>query len=69
LSAGALSYAHDWHRVCLRWAFGGWIAAINGSFFQGGPTNTTPLYGEMGGSIILNGPNYMGSSIFAARKP
>jgi hypothetical protein len=47
----------------------GRTAAINGSFFQGGPTNTTPLYGEMGGSIILNGPNYMGSGIFAARKP
>jgi hypothetical protein len=47
----------------------GRTAAINGSFFQGGPTNSTRLYGEMGGSIILNGPNYMGSGIFAARKP
>jgi hypothetical protein len=47
----------------------GRTAAINGSFFQGGPTNSTPLYGEMGGSIILNGPNYLGSGIFAARKP
>ena len=34
---------------------GGRTAALNGSFFQGGPTNTTPLYGEMGGSLILNG--------------
>jgi hypothetical protein len=47
----------------------GRTAAINGSFFQGGPTNSTRLYGEMGGSIILNGPNYLGSGIFAARKP
>ena len=44
-------------------------AALAGSFFQGGPTNTTPLYGEMGGSLILNGTNYLGSGIFAARKP
>ncbi|HLW91455.1 MAG TPA: FecR domain-containing protein [Roseiarcus sp.] len=44
-------------------------AVVNGSFFQGGPTNSTPLYGEMGGSINLFGPNYLGSGIFAARKP
>ena len=45
-------------------------AGLSGSFFQGGPTNTTPLYGEMGGSLILNGPgNYLGSGIFVARKP
>src|SRR5579863_8864593 len=44
-------------------------ALVNGSFFQGGPTNSTPLYGEMGGSINLFGPNYLGSGIFAARKP
>src|SRR3984957_5988750 len=44
-------------------------AALAGSFFQGGPTNTTPLYGEMGGSLILNGTGYLGSGIFAARKP
>ena len=44
-------------------------AALAGSFFQGGPTNMTPLYGEMGGSLILNGTNYLGSGIFAARKP
>ena len=49
---------------------GGRTAALAGSFFQGGPTNTTPLYGEMGGSLILNGNNnYLGSGIFAARKP
>ena len=50
----------------------GRTAALNGSFFQGGPTNTTPLYGEMGGSLILNGTlasPYLGSGIFAARKP
>jgi hypothetical protein len=44
-------------------------ATLAGSFFQGGPTNTTPLYGEMGGSINLSGTNYLGSGIFAARKP
>jgi hypothetical protein len=44
-------------------------AALNGSFFQGGPTNTTPGYGEMGGSINIAGTNYLGSGIFAARKP
>lgn len=44
-------------------------AALNGSFFQGGPTNTTPAYGEMGGSINITGTNYLGSGIFAARKP
>ena len=45
-------------------------ATVAGSFFQGGPTNTTPLYGEMGGSLILNGTGgYLGSGIFAARKP
>jgi hypothetical protein len=49
---------------------GGRTAALNGSFFQGGPTNSTPLYGEMGGSLILNGTGgYLGSGIFAARKP
>jgi hypothetical protein len=47
----------------------GRTAAINGSFFRGGATNTTPLYGEMGGSLILNGTGYLGSGIFAARKP
>ena len=49
----------------------GRIAAINGSFFQGGPTNPTPAYGEMGGSLILNGTvtnPYLGSGIFAARR-
>jgi hypothetical protein len=49
---------------------GGRTAALAGSFFQGGPTNTTPLYGEMGGSLILNGTGgYLGSGIFAPRKP
>jgi hypothetical protein len=50
---------------------GGRTAALAGSFFQGGATNTTPLYGEMGGSLILNGTTsmpYLGSGIFAARK-
>jgi hypothetical protein len=47
----------------------GRTAALNGSFFQGGPTNVTPLYGEMGGSLILNGTGgYLGSGIFAARR-
>ena len=45
----------------------GRTAALNGSFFQGGPNNP---FGEMGGSLILNGPNnYLGSGIFVARKP
>jgi hypothetical protein len=49
---------------------GGRTAALAGSFFQGGATNTTPLYGEIGGSLILNGAGgYLGSGIFAARKP
>jgi hypothetical protein len=51
---------------------GGRTAALVGSFFQGGPTNTTRLYGEMGGSLILNGTvtnPYLGSGIFLARKP
>jgi hypothetical protein len=46
----------------------GRTAALNGSFFQGGPTGTVPA-GEMGGSLILNGTGYLGSGIFAARKP
>jgi hypothetical protein len=48
---------------------GGRSAALNGSFFQGGPTNTTPLYGEMGGNLTLTGANYLGSGIFLGRKP
>ena len=49
---------------------GGRSAALAGSFFQGGPTNSTPLYGEMGGSLNLTGTGgYLGSGIFAARKP
>jgi hypothetical protein len=50
----------------------GWgrIAAPAGSFFQGGPTKTTPLYGVTGGSLILNGTGgYLGSGILAPRKP
>jgi hypothetical protein len=43
----------------------GRTAAVNGSFFQAGPTNTTPLYGAMGGSLTLGGTNYLGSGIFA----
>ena len=47
----------------------GRTATVAGSFFQGGATNVTPLYGEMGGSLILNGTGgYLGSGIFAARK-
>ncbi len=48
---------------------GGRTAALNGSFFQGGATNTTPLYGEMGGNLTLTGANYLGSGIFVGRKP
>jgi hypothetical protein len=50
----------------------GWgrIAAPASSFFQGGPTKTTPLYGVTGGSLILNGTGgYLGSGILAPRKP
>ena len=44
----------------------GRTAALNGSFFQG----ATSPFGEMGGSLILNGPgNYLGSGIFLGRKP
>jgi hypothetical protein len=48
---------------------GGRSATLAGAFFQGGATNTTPLYGEMGGSLNLTGTNYLGSGIFLARKP
>ena len=38
--------------------------------FRAGATNSTPLYGEMGGSLNLTGTGgYLGSGIFAARKP
>jgi hypothetical protein len=47
----------------------GRTATLAGSFFQGGPTNTTPAYGEMGGSLTLTGTGYLGSGIFVARKP
>jgi FecR protein len=48
---------------------GGRTAALNGSFFQGSANNTTPLYGEMGGSLTLNGSRgYLGSGIFLGRK-
>ena len=49
------------------------VMTMAGQFFQGGPSNTTPLYGEMGGffSILGSGPSagYTGSGIFAGRKP
>jgi hypothetical protein len=45
-------------------------AGLSGSIFLGGPTNTTPLHGEMDGPLILNGTgDYLESGIFAARKP
>jgi hypothetical protein len=48
----------------------GRTATLAGSFFQGGPTNTTPAYGEVGGSLVLNGAGgYLGSGIFLGRKP
>ncbi len=47
---------------------GGRTATLAGSFFQGGPTSNIPGFGEMGGSLILNGTGgYLGSGIFAAR--
>lgn len=50
----------------------GRTATLAGSFFQGGATNSTPAYGEMGGSISLTNlpgyATYLGSGIFAARK-
>ncbi len=52
---------------------GGRTATLAGSFFQGGPTNTTPAYGEMGGSLILNGttgnPATSEAGFSLARKP
>ena len=48
---------------------GGRVAALNGSFFQGGATNSTPLYGEMGGNLTISGTHYLGSGIFLGRKP
>jgi hypothetical protein len=48
----------------------GRIAAPASSFFQGGLTKMTPLYGVTGGSLILNGTGgYLGSGILAPRKP
>jgi hypothetical protein len=50
----------------------GRTATIAGSFFQGGPTGPTNAFGEMGGSLILNGTPtnpYLGSGIFVARRP
>ncbi len=47
---------------------GGRTATLAGSFFQGGATSKLPAFGEMGGSLILNGAGgYLGSGIFAAR--
>jgi len=41
-----------------------------GQFYQGGPGNSTPLYGEMGGTINITGPhNYLGGGVFVGRKP
>jgi hypothetical protein len=49
---------------------GGRTAALAGSFFRGGATSLTPGYGEIGGSLMLHGAEgYLGSGIFAARKP
>jgi hypothetical protein len=46
------------------------IMSMVGSFYQGGPTNSTPLYGEMGGTFTITGPsNYLGGGIFVGRKP
>jgi hypothetical protein len=46
------------------------VMTVAGSIYQGGPSNSTPLYGEMGGSFSITGPgNYIGSGIFAGRKP
>ena len=45
----------------------GRTATLAGSFFQG--TGSTPAYSEIGGSLILNGTNYLGSGIFLGRKP
>jgi hypothetical protein len=43
-------------------------ATLAGSFFQG--TGSTPLYSEVGGSLVLNGTGgYLGSGIFLGRKP
>jgi hypothetical protein len=49
---------------------GGRAAGINGSFFQS-PLNSLPVknYGDMGGTILLGGTNYLGSGIFAASIP
>lgn len=52
-------------------AFGGTLAgnvggrnmAVDGSFFRGA---TSPV-GEMGGSVSLSGPSYLGAGIFAAK--
>jgi hypothetical protein len=53
----------------LTGSVGSRYAAINGSFFQGGAGNSTPLYGEMAGSLTLGGTNYLGSGVFLGRRP
>jgi hypothetical protein len=53
----------------LTGSVGSRYAAINGSFFQGGASNSTPLYGEMAGSLTLGGTNYLGSGVFLGRRP
>jgi hypothetical protein len=76
--AGAAAFG-SWPTASAAPTFGGVLNAVSGttgrtatvagSFFQGGATNVTPLYGEMGGSLILNGTGgYLGSGIFAARR-
>jgi hypothetical protein len=46
---------------------------MTGSFYQGGPSNSTPLYGEMGGSFTISGSGpsagYSGAGVFVGRKP
>jgi hypothetical protein len=65
LAAGTASFAGS-----LTSAATSRIMNMGGQFFQGGPTNTTPLYGEMGGFINITGPgNYLGGGVFAGRKP
>lgn len=42
---------------------------LGGGFYQGGPTNISPKFGEMGGVVGITGANsYTGAGTFTARR-
>ena len=67
--ASSVTFGGTLNSVIGPGSVGGRTATLAGSFFQGGPTNSTPAYGEIGGSLILNGTGgYLGSGIFLGRE-